>query len=54
MTIELLCTVSFIRVSSVIEELLPFDCVNFNDFPHPRSLLDNQGIEFHVFYTEYI
>ena len=32
MTIVLLCKLSFIRVSSVKEELLPFDCLNFNDF----------------------
>ena len=26
----------FLRVSSVIEELLPFNCQNFNDFFHPQ------------------
>ena len=34
MTIVLLCKLSFIRVSSVIEELLHFDCL-FNDFCRP-------------------
>ena len=28
--------VKFIRVSSVIAELLPFDCLNFNYFFHPQ------------------
>ena len=28
--------VKFIGMSSVIEELLPFDCINLNDFFHPE------------------
>ena len=28
--------VKFIRVSSVIAEFLPFDCLNFNDFFRPQ------------------
>ena len=31
-----LCMLSFTRVSSVIEELLPFDCLNFNDILLPQ------------------
>ena len=46
--------VKFLGVSSVIAELLPFDCQKFNDFFRPHPYLDNQWIEFHETYSEYI
>ena len=52
--IVLLCTFRFTRVSSVYEELLPFDWLNFNDLFRPQPYIGNQRIEFHENYTEYI
>ena len=46
MTIVCSCTRSFIRVSSVIEELLPFDCVNFYDFSVLSHNFVNNGCHY--------
>ena len=40
-------------MSLVIEELLSFDCLNFNDFFRTQPLLGNQWMEFHEPYTKY-
>ena len=48
MTILLLCTLRSIGVSSVMEELLPFDCRNVINCFRPQTIIGNQGIEFHV------
>ena len=39
---------------SVIAELFPFDCLNFNDFFRPRPKPGNLSMEFQETYTEYI
>ena len=46
MTIVLLCTLSLIRVSLVIDELLPFDCLNFNNFFVPQPKIGNKWMDF--------
>ena len=51
MTIVLLCPLSFIRLSSVLEEILPFDCLNFNVFPVlSHNYIGDQGLGFHETY----
>ena len=47
MAIVRLCARSFNGLSSVIAELLPFDCLNFNDFFRPQPELGNLWMGFH-------
>ena len=54
MTLERLCTCSFIRMSSVKEELLPFDCLNFNELFYSQPQHDKYWMEFHETYTKFI
>ena len=41
-------------MSSVIEELVPFDCLNSNELSCPQPLLSKQRWEFPEFYAECI
>ena len=41
-------------MSLVMDELLPFVCLNFNDFFRPQPCLSKQWMEFHETDTEYI
>ena len=54
MTLMRLCMCSFIRMSSIIEELLPFDCLNFNELFCSQPQLSKHWIEFYETFTKYI
>ena len=40
MTKEWLCTLSFVRISLVTDELLPFDFLNVNELFRPQPWMD--------------
>ena len=40
-----------VRSSSIVDELFPFDCLNFDEVVHSEPQLSNQWMEFLAIYT---